>query len=89
MLQSVEKILDALDIETFLVCESEEHGRNLMLNLLRSMGFTDVDIVFIEYISIGVRVRGRAYIHRPADKYRWILTQKEMIKDEHCDAGTA
>ena len=80
MLQSVEKIMDALDIETFFVCESEDDGRNLMLNLLKSMGFTDVDIVFIEYTSIGARVRGRAYIHRPADKYRWLLTKKKLAR---------
>lgn len=87
MLQAVEKIMDALDIETFFVCESEAEARVLMLNLLKGMGFTDVGIVFIEYASLGARVRGRAYIHRPADKYRWLLTKKELTSDD-CHVGT-
>ncbi len=76
MMQKItEQIMDALDVETFFVCASEEEGRNLMLNLLKAWGFTDVGVVFAQYEGPGVRVRGRAYVYRPADKYRWLLRE--------------
>lgn len=58
-------LLDALDVETFLVCRDEAEGRRLMLALLAAMGFADADVVFIEHQGPGARVRGRAYLHRP------------------------
>ncbi|WP_371365107.1 hypothetical protein SRRS_00190 [Sporomusa rhizae] len=72
MLGSLKQVMDALDIETFFICHSEQEGRNLMLMLLKSMGFKDVDIVFAQFAGPGVRVRGRAYVHRPADEYGWL-----------------
>ncbi len=77
-----EQIMDALDVETFFVCASEEEGRNLMLGLLKAWGFTDVDVVFAQFEGPGVRVRGRAYVYRPADKYRWLL--KDTVPQEGC-----
>jgi len=76
MLKPEEKIMDALDVETFFVCATEEEGRNLLLALLKSWGFIDVDVVFAQYEGPGVRVRGRAYVYRPADKYRWLIDGK-------------
>jgi hypothetical protein len=73
MANPLEQIMDALDVETFFVCATEEEGRKLLLALLKSWGFTDVDVVFAQYEGPGVRVRGRAYVYRPADKYRWLL----------------
>ena len=64
--------MDALDLETFLVCESEEEGRNLGLTLMKDLGFKDVDIVFIDFIGVGARLRARAYIHRAGDNYPWL-----------------
>lgn len=58
-------LLDALDVETFLLCADEAEGRDLMLSLLNQMGFKDVDVVFCEHRGPGARVRGRAYVHRP------------------------
>ena len=69
---TLDKIMDAVDVETFLVCNSEQEGRNLMLNLLKEMGFTNVDVVFVQHVGLGARIRGRAYVHRPADHYRWL-----------------
>ena len=77
-----EQIMDALDVETFFVCANEEEGRNLMLGLLKSWGFTDVSVVFARYEGPGARVRGRAYVYRPADKYRWLLT--DAASQEGC-----
>jgi len=71
-MDALAKVMDAVDFETFFACGSEEEGRSLMLALLKAMGFTDADVVFAQYEGPGVRVRGRAYVHRPADKYRWL-----------------
>ncbi|BDG59036.1 hypothetical protein caldi_01260 [Caldinitratiruptor microaerophilus] len=62
-------VLDGVDVETFLVCRDEGEGRQLMLALMNSMGFQDVDIVFIEHRGPGARVRGRAYLHRPGESH--------------------
>ena len=66
------QIMDALDVETFFVCDSEAEGRGYMLALLKGWGFKDVDIVFAQHEGLGVRIRGRAYVYRPADKYQWL-----------------
>lgn len=65
--------MDTLDVETFFVCKNEDEGRNLMLSLLKGWGFKDVDVVFAQHEGPGVRIRGRAYIYRPADQYTWLL----------------
>ncbi|HMM19471.1 MAG TPA: hypothetical protein PKA10_01955 [Selenomonadales bacterium] len=75
MAKPLEQVMDALDIETFFVCASEEEGRALMLSLLKAWGFKDVDVVFAQHEGPGVRVRGRAYVYRPADKYRWLRAE--------------
>jgi len=65
-------VLDSLDVETFFVCSSAEQARVLGLEMLREMGFSDVDVVFAEFCGTGARIRLRAYIHRPGDRYSWI-----------------
>ncbi|CQR74629.1 hypothetical protein SOV_27380 [Sporomusa ovata DSM 2662] len=74
------QIMDALDVETFFVCDNEQQGRHLMLSMLKNWGFTDVDIVFAQHIGPGTRIRGRAYAYRPSDKYTWLL--REAVKGE-------
>ena len=73
------KIMDALDVETFFVCDSEAEGRGYMLALLKQWGYRDVDIVFAQFEGLGARVRGRAYMYRPADKYQW-LVGREVVQ---------
>ncbi|MBE3586931.1 hypothetical protein [Desulfofundulus thermocisternus] len=68
----LDRVMDALDLETFLVCDSEEEGRRLILQLLQDMGFKDADVVFIQFQGPGVRVRARAYVHRSGDVYGWL-----------------
>lgn len=75
----LDHVMDALDIETFLVCGSEQEGRALLLSLMKKMGFTDVDVVFIQHRGFSARVRARAYVHRPADKYRWLAVAKGCV----------
>lgn len=77
MTSPAEQIMDALDVETFFVCASEEEGRRLMLVLLKEWGFSDVDVVYAQYEGPGARVRGRAYVYRPADHYKWLLKDRE------------
>lgn len=73
MAEPLGQVMDALDVETFFVCSNEGEGRTYMLALLKQWGFKDVDIVFAQHEGPGVRVRGRAYVYRPADKYQWLL----------------
>ena len=72
MSDALAHVLDALDIETFLVCASEAEGKHLALAMMEQLGFKDVDVVFIRFQGSGVRVRTRAYINRPGDKYPWL-----------------
>lgn len=71
------QVMDALDIETFLVCDDEEQGRTLTLDLMKKLGFQDVDIVFLQHEGTGVRIRARGYIHRSGDQYGWLKVERE------------
>lgn len=79
---TLHKVMDALDIETFFVCENEDEGKNLALGLMKDLGFQDVDIVFSEFRGVGMRVRTRAYVHRAGDKYGWLLQSEEVDAGE-------
>ena len=78
MEQLLDRIIDGMDFETFIRAKSEEDAKSVMLQLLKNMGFKDVDLVFVEYQGSGARIRARAYIHRSGDKYGWLsLEEKE------------
>ena len=79
MSDALKHVMDALDVETFFVCESEEEGKNLGLTLMKDLGFKDVDIVFSEFIGVGARIRARAYIHKAGDIYPWLDLDKTEI----------
>lgn len=66
------RVIDGLDIETFIKAESEDDARGAATELLKSLGFNDVDVVFVEYQGAGARIRARAYIHRSGDQYGWL-----------------
>lgn len=70
--QILERVVDALDVETFLLCRDEEEGRSLIRGLLKEMGFEDVDVVFAQHAGPGARLRARAYVYRPGDRYGWL-----------------
>ena len=63
------RVMDAVDLETFIVCESETEGKGLALCLLRELGFSDGDVVSIAYNGVGVRVRLRGTLYKPGDEY--------------------
>ncbi len=73
MPKALEKVMDAVDIETFLVCQDEEEGKKLSLQLMQELGFKDVSIVFIQHQGPGARVRLRGYIYKPGDQYGWLF----------------
>lgn len=72
MEECYQKILDAVDIETFFVCKDEEEGKALALKLLANFGLKDTDIVFIKHQGPGARVRARGYLYRAGDHYGWL-----------------
>jgi hypothetical protein len=72
----LERIVDSLDIETFIVCKSEEEGKRLGLAIMEKLGFKDTDVVFIEFLGSGARIRMRANIYKPGDSYGWLNLYK-------------
>lgn len=72
MSKVMERVMDAVDIETFLVCKDEEEGRRLSLQLMDELGFKDSSIVFIQHQGPGARVRLRGYVYKPGDNYGWL-----------------
>ncbi len=72
MAKALDRVLDAVDVETFLLCETRDEGVELGLRLMKELGFDDPDVVFCEQGGPGVRIRLRAYLSRPGSNYPWI-----------------
>lgn len=70
-MNALQRVLDACDVETFLLCDSAEEGRKLGLELMAELGFRDADVVFCEMGGPGARVRMRGYLNRPGSAYSW------------------
>jgi hypothetical protein len=77
MQKALDHVVDALDIETFLICKSESEGREIALSLMAELNLPQGDIVFIEHKGPGARVRIRTYIHHPGDHYRWLSEESK------------
>jgi len=75
MQKAMDKVVDAIDIETYLYCKSEEEAKELAEGLIAEMNLRHGDIVFLEHRGWGARVRIRTYIHHPGDHYRWLESQ--------------
>ncbi len=69
---ATEHVLDALDLETFLICQDEDQARQLALALAGELGLAHADLVFVEHQGLGARVRIRCYIHHPGQGYAWL-----------------
>lgn len=78
----LDRVVDSLDIETFIMCQNEEEGKKLGFQLMKDLGFKDVDVVFIEYGNGGVRIRLRANIFKPGDYYKWLNSKNSIVKGE-------
>lgn len=72
MTQALSRVVDALDIETFLYCKDEDEAKTLAEALAAELGLPHGDVVFVEHRGAGARVRIRSYIHHPGDHYRWL-----------------
>ncbi|MTI94812.1 MAG: hypothetical protein FH749_04900 [Firmicutes bacterium] len=68
----LERIVDALDIETFVICRDEDEGMDIIRKMMGEMGLKDVDIVFCQHRGPGARIRARGYIFRSGDHYGWL-----------------
>jgi len=71
----LEKVMDAVDLETYLVCKNEEDAEKFTMELMEKLGFQDISIVFIQHQGPGARVRARGYIYKPGDHYSWLFDQ--------------
>ena len=77
MTKALDRVVDAIDIETFLYCKSEEEAKKLAEGLASELHLPHGDVVFLEFKAWGARVRIRSYIHHPGDHYRWMETGGE------------
>ena len=65
-------IVDALDIESFLLCESEQEAKELIAKLMQSLGIARHVIVSLDFNGPGAHFRVRAYMNKPGDNYTWL-----------------
>ena len=77
---ALSRVLDAVDVETYLVCSSAQEGRDMARLLGRELNLGDVDVMFEEFDGYGVRVRLRAMVHKPAARYSWLGEAQEGEK---------
>lgn len=72
MKRAMDAVMDAIDIETYIVCSSAQEGKQLALRLGEEMNLGEIDVMYEEFDGFGVRVRLRKYIYRPGSRYRWL-----------------
>ena len=72
MTNARDHIVDALDIESFLLCESEQEAKDLVAQLMKSMGLERHVIVSLDFNGPGAHFRARAYMNKPGDNYTWL-----------------
>jgi len=65
------RVVDAIDLETVILCTSEAEAKGIGLELLKALGFKDGDIVSVDFTGMSARVRLRGNIFKPGDKYNW------------------
>lgn len=71
-MRAVDRVMDAIDVETFIECSTDDEAKRIVRELAAGMGLADVDVVFVELAGPGARVRARAYVHRAGDRYGWL-----------------
>jgi hypothetical protein len=65
-------IVDAVDVETVLLCGSEAEAKRLAMELLKELGFKQGDIIALEFTGMSARVRLRGNVSKPGDHYSWL-----------------
>lgn len=76
MSKVLNKVMDAVDVETYFACKSEDEAKKLSMELMEELGFKDVNIVFVQFQGPGARVRIRGYIYKPGDSYGWLFDKE-------------
>lgn len=76
MNKAMDRVVDTVDIETYLLCKNESEGKRLALQLGEELNLGNVDIMFQEFDGYGVRVRLRKYIHKPGKQYKWLTPEE-------------
>lgn len=64
--------MDAIDIETYIVCGDENEGKKIALQLGQEMNLGEIDIMYLEFDGYGARVRLRKYVYKPGDVYGYL-----------------
>jgi hypothetical protein len=65
-------LVDAMDIESFILCESEKEAKDLIGQLMQSFGISRFVIVSLDFNGPGAHFRVRAYMNKPGDSYTWL-----------------
>ncbi|MGE5542146.1 MAG: hypothetical protein ACM3WT_03840 [Bacillota bacterium] len=71
-MRAIDRVMDAIDLETFVTCSTEDEAKRIIRELAAGMGLKEVDVVFVQVAGPGARVRARAYVHRAGDRYGWL-----------------
>ncbi|MEJ5304686.1 MAG: hypothetical protein WHV63_01975 [Ignavibacteria bacterium] len=79
MNSALDHILDAIDIETYLVCSDENEGKNLALQLGKELNLGEIDIMYQEFDGYGIRVRLRKYIYKPGNHYKYLTNKNSEL----------
>ncbi len=80
MKKAMDRVVDTVDIETYLLCKNESEGKRLALQLGEDLNLGTVDIMFQEFDGYGIRVRLRKYIHKPGKHYAWLKPEEYSDK---------
>ncbi|MBS4023005.1 MAG: hypothetical protein KGZ79_11415 [Dethiobacter sp.] len=72
MANGLDKVMDALDIETFIVAKDEDEAIRTIRQIMTDMGLRDIDVVYCKHLGPGARVRARGYVFRAGDMYGWL-----------------
>ncbi len=76
MNSALERVMDAIDIETYIVCKDKNEGKKFALQLGQEMNLGEIDIMYQEFDGYGVRLRLRKYVYKPGNMYKY-LTKEE------------
>ena len=69
---ALEHVVDAVDVETALICSDEEEAKKLATQIMYSFGLKNPHVIFLELNGRVARVRIRAYVHRAGDQTTWL-----------------
>ncbi len=72
MRDGLENVIDALDIETFVIAADEAEAVKTIRRIMTNMGLSDIDVVYCKHLGPGARVRARGYVFRAGDRYCWL-----------------